>query len=103
MRAPLFVLSGSSGLLLRPALIYGACLTNAMHCPSFLNCGKLRQPSFLHCALLVGTRGSGPTAMPRGALAVMGVGTVAGLFGDRVPVWGLMSYCETLASWKLVT
>ena len=25
-----------------------------MHCPWFLNCGKLRQPPFLHCSLDVG-------------------------------------------------
>ena len=50
------VQSGSSGLLPQPGgFVYGPRLTKAMHCPWFLNCGKLRQPPCLHWSLLAGT------------------------------------------------
>jgi hypothetical protein len=39
-KAPLLVQSGSSGLLPQSGgYVYGPWLTNAMHCPWFLNCG----------------------------------------------------------------
>ena len=54
------------------ALVYGPRLTKAMHCPWFLNCGKLRQPPFLHWSFEMKTAGASMTVMSPVKIAVFG-------------------------------